>query len=51
MKMDAIVMVRLPAELKERAEQVGKEEDRPVSWLIRTALEEYLERRKPAGQT
>ena len=37
-----------PDELWAAAERVGNDEDRSVSWIIRKALEEYIERHRAA---
>jgi predicted transcriptional regulator len=37
-----------PDELWNSADRVGREIDRSVSWLIRKALEEYIERHRAA---
>lgn len=42
--LNAPIAVRLSPELRERAEALGQKIDRPVSWIIRAALEEYLSR-------
>ena len=33
-----------PADLLVRLKEIAEEEDRTVSWLIRAAIEDYLER-------
>ncbi len=37
-----------PDELWAAAERVGDDEDRSVSWIIRKALDEYIERHRAA---
>jgi predicted transcriptional regulator len=37
-----------PDELWAAAERVGGDEDRSVSWIIRKAMEEYIERHRAA---
>ncbi len=39
----AMITVRLPKELEEKLEQLAKKEERSKSYIIRKALEEYLE--------
>lgn len=38
-KLEAVIMLRLSDELKAEAEQLAVALDRPVSWVIRHALE------------
>jgi RHH-type transcriptional regulator, rel operon repressor / antitoxin RelB len=38
-----MLSIRLPQELEEKLEKVSKSEDRSKSWIIRKALERYLE--------
>jgi predicted transcriptional regulator len=38
--------LRMEDELWHAAERVAQEQDRSASWIIRTALEEYIERHR-----
>ena len=40
--------MRVSSEDYERLEHIGLEMDRSVSWLIRKAISDYIERYKPA---
>ena len=42
----AKMSINLPDEMKEEIKKAGKEEDRDMSWIVKKAIEEYLERRK-----
>lgn len=39
--------VRVAADFKERLISYAQSQDRDVSWVIRKAIEEYLERHEP----
>ena len=43
---DKMTAIRLESAQHERLVEIGKEIDRPVSWIIRKAVDEYLERYK-----
>ena len=38
-----MLSIRLPIKLEERLEMIAKKEERPKSYIIRKALERYLE--------
>jgi RHH-type transcriptional regulator, rel operon repressor / antitoxin RelB len=38
-----MLSIRLPQKLEERLEMIAKKEERPKSYIIRKALERYLE--------
>ena len=40
----------MPPSMVESLEQIGLELDRPVAWVIRAAIDEYLERWKKRGK-
>jgi predicted transcriptional regulator len=40
--------VRMPDELWDALTRIGKELDRPPGWLVRKAVEEYIERYRAA---
>jgi predicted transcriptional regulator len=41
-----LTAVRLKPEQLEKLEKIAVREDLPVSWLIRTAIDEFLKRKK-----
>ena len=41
---DHMSALRLERSQYERLQKMGEEQDRPVSWLIRKAVEEFLEK-------
>jgi predicted DNA-binding protein len=40
--------VRMPSETVETLAKIGKKLDRPIAWVIRAAVDEYIERHKPS---
>lgn len=46
MENDARVTVRLPQSVVEQATAEAAEVSRPLSWVVRKALEEHFERRE-----
>lgn len=44
-----ITYVRLDPETRSRLRELADQEDRPMSYLIRAAVEQYLNRRKPVA--
>lgn len=44
MKNDKLISLRLPLELYELVRELAESVDRPTTWVIRKALEEYLKR-------
>lgn len=50
MKKTEILNLRVPPELKAQLEALALALDRPVAWVVRRALEEYVrEEKKDAG--
>ena len=45
-KLDKLTAVRLDQRTAKTLEKIGEELDRPVSWLMRKAIDEYIERWK-----
>ncbi len=43
---DTVTSVRLTAEQTEALDAIGKRDDRSRSWLIRKAVDEYIERHR-----
>jgi predicted transcriptional regulator len=41
-KNDDAVLVRLPKELREQAEQIAEKQERPLPWLIRKLLQKEI---------
>jgi predicted transcriptional regulator len=41
---DKLIALRLESKILRRLEAIGKREDRAVSWLIRKAINEFLNR-------
>lgn len=41
-KNDDAILVRLPKELREKAEKIAREEDRPLPYIIRRLLAEEV---------
>ncbi len=46
-KNDKAIFIRLPKELREQAEEMAAEQERPVAWIIRKLLEKEVAKRKP----
>jgi predicted transcriptional regulator len=38
-----------PADLLDRLKEIAEQEDRPVAWLVRAAIEDYVERYGDTG--
>jgi predicted transcriptional regulator len=45
-KKEKLVAVRMPIKMVQNLERIGKELDRPSSWVIRAAVTEYVNRRQ-----
>jgi predicted transcriptional regulator len=41
---DKMSAIRLETDQYEQLQKLGEQQDRPVSWLIRKAVEEFLQR-------
>jgi predicted transcriptional regulator len=48
--LDKMTAIRVEGDEYKRLQQIGQELDRPVSWVIRKAVQEFIERYKPAKQ-
>lgn len=42
------ITVEIPPEVKQKLAEIAKREDRSVSWLVRKAIEAYLDKLPPA---
>jgi len=45
--LDRMKAIRVSDEQLKRLAEIGQEMDRPASWLIRRAIDEFIERAKP----
>ena len=46
MPKSVTISLAIPAELKEAIEKVAGKEERSLSWIVRKAIQEYLEKYK-----
>jgi predicted transcriptional regulator len=46
MPKSVTISLAIPAELKEAIEKVAEKEERSLSWIVRKAIQEYLEKYK-----
>lgn len=44
MSKNITISTTVPAELKDELEKIAKADDRKISWVVRKAIEEYLEK-------
>jgi len=41
-KNDDAILVRLPKQLREQAQQMAEKQDRPLAWIVRKLLQEKI---------
>lgn len=44
-KKEKLVAVRMPVQMVQTLDKIGKQMDRKVSWVIRDAVKEYIKQR------
>ena len=44
--MSRVISLSIPDEMSEGLNKILKEDDRTLSWVVRKAIQEYLEKRK-----
>lgn len=50
MKNSSVISLRLPVDLHDRIKELAEALDRPANWVMRKAIEEYLQRQARAEE-